>query len=480
MKVLIASSEIAPLAKTGGLADIVGALPIHLREQGVDVALAMPKYQNVKLNGEALVDLEIPIEDSVIKGKVESAVLPGSDIPIFLVQQDHYFKREELYTASGKDYPDNLERFTFFCRAVFDIIRKNLFKPDLIHAHDWQTALISIYIKTLFDTEPQIGSLKTLYSIHNLSFQGLFPAYLYPVLGIPWKHFNLSELEYYNHINLMKGGIIYSDAVSTVSKQYAKEIQTEEFGCGLEGVLQQLDRRLTGILNSPDYSEWSPEIDSYLALKYTVDTVEEGKAKNKRTLLEEFKLPADSLDRPLMGVVSRLTSQKGLDLLVAILPQLIDAGAQIIVQGTGDPELEATFLDLRSRYPNDCGVNIAYNDRLAHLIEGGSDIFLMPSRFEPCGMNQMYSMRYGTIPIVREIGGLADTITNVGESPQGNGFVFKKANAGELLAACMQAMEFYRDRDVWRELVRRAMKTEFSWKQTAKEYIQLYSSILNQ
>ncbi len=480
MKVLIAASEIAPLAKTGGLADVIGALPVQLKKQGVEVALVMPKYRNVSLSGEVVGDLELPIEDTLMEGAIEKVLLSETDIPVFLIQQVHYYDRDELYTTGGKDYSDNLERYTFFCRAVLDIVRQGFWKPDLIHANDWQTALIPILIKTSTDLDSSLSSLKTLFTIHNLFFQGLFPAFLYSVLGIPWKHFNLSELEYYNHINLMKGGILYSDSVSTVSKQYAKEIQTEAFGCGLEGVLKEASHRLTGIINSPDYSEWSPEIDPYIPRKYTVDRVEEGKAENKRALLDEFGLPSASESRPLFGVVSRLASQKGLDLLAEIAPLLIEEGAQIIVLGMGELELEKAFKDLHRQFPNDCGVNIAYDNSIAHLIEAGSDIFLMPSRFEPCGMNQMYSLRYGTIPIVRATGGLADTVTDVGQSPQGNGFVFEKASPDELFDTCLRAMKLYRNRKAWLDLVRRAMNVEFSWERSAIEYIQLYTSILNE
>ena len=430
MKVLIAASEIATLAQTGGLADVMRSLPIALKRIGVDVALIMPKYQQVEIESEFLGDVQIPIEEKPITGHIHRGTLPDTDVPVFLVEQEHYFDREQLYTDRGRDYPDNLERFTFFNRAVLDVIARGYWQTDVLHANDWQTALLPTYLKTTFKDHAVLGKIKTLFTIHNLAFQGLFPVFFYPVIGLGWEHFNLGELEFYNQVNLLKGGIIYSDAINTVSPTYAKEIQTKEFGYGLEGLLQERSDRLTGILNRVDDSQWSPNADKHLDFTYDENTFSKGKEKNKKALLEEFALPFPQSRKPLFGVVTRLTYQKGCDLISAILPSLVRRDAQIVVLGTGDPKIENTLRALEKQYPKSFGLRVAFDTKLSHLIEAGSDIFLMPSRFEPCGLNQMYSLRYGSIPIVRSIGGLADTVIDVDESPDGNGFFVFRRIAG--------------------------------------------------
>ncbi|MGC9328553.1 MAG: glycogen synthase, partial [Candidatus Hinthialibacter sp.] len=361
---------------------------------------------------------------------------------------------------------------------ILDVIEKGIWKPDLIHANDWQTALLPVYLKTLYKKHAVLGKIKTLFTIHNMAYQGLFPIFLYPVLGLSWDHFNLSELEFYNQINLLKGGIVFADAINTVSPTYAQEIQTEEYGCGLEGLLQKNQKKLTGILNRVDYAQWSPERDVYIPMPYNASNVKEGKAKNKAAVLEKFGLAAPAVRQPLFGVVSRITPQKGCDLIASIIPTLIRRGAQIVILGKGDPKIEDLLRSMERQYPDACGVQIEYNTEMSHLIEAGADMFLMPSRFEPCGLNQMYSLLYGTIPIARSIGGLADTVLDYHESDQGNGFTFDDESTGAFMEACDRAITVFEDEKAWSILVQRAMQADFSWRQSAEEYIQLYRSIL--
>lgn len=478
MKVLIAASEIATLAQTGGLADVMRSLPIALKKKGIEVALVMPKYRQVETECEIVGEIRIPIEEKFILGRIHRAYLEKTNIPVFLIEQDHYYNRNQLYTEKGRDYPDNLERFTFFCRAALELIAHGLWQADLVHVNDWQTSLIPTYTKTLYKDHPILGKIKTLLTIHNLAYQGLFPVFLYPILGLSWDHFSLSELEFYNQINLLKGGVVFSDAINTVSPNYAQEIQSPEFGNGLEGILQEKSGKLTGILNRVDYAQWSPENDSFIEKQYSIKDVIEGKAINKKALLKEFGLPEPDGRKPLFGVVSRITSQKGCDLIASIIPSLVQRDAQIIIQGTGDPKIEDALTALQRQFPYSCSVHIAYDTRLSHWIEAGSDIFLMPSRFEPCGLNQMYSLRYGTIPIVRAIGGLADTVRDIQESPEGNGFTFDEESPEAFMDACDRAIALFEDEKSWLELIQRGMQIDFSWDRSAQDYIRLYQSIL--
>jgi starch synthase len=479
MKILFAASEIAPLAQTGGLAAVMRSLPIALQQNGVETAIVMPKYRHIEAEIDDLARISIPVEEKFIKGRIQQTTLPDSDIKVFLIEQDDYYDRDGLYTEQGRDYPDNLERYTFFCRAVLDLVTRNIFKADIIHANDWQTALIPVYIKTLFKDHELINKIKTLYTIHNLAYQGIFPIFHYPILGMGLEHFNINELEFYNQINLMKGGIVFADFINTVSPTYADEIQTIELGYGLDGIIKKNNSRLRGIVNCIDYDEWSPSSDSSIASMYNVDTVVEGKTENKEALLKEFGLPVTKDRKPLLGMVSRITQQKGCDLLIEILPELINNGAQVIVLGTGDLKLEEQLLALKKKYPESFGVVIDYDTRLSHFIEAGSDIFLMPSRFEPCGLNQMYSLRYGSIPVVHSIGGLADTVTDIHKSDTGNGFTFDQETSENFLEACTRAMKHFEDPAAWKTLMQRAMRIDFSWNRSAQDYIDIYKSLLD-
>ncbi|NPU97980.1 MAG: glycogen synthase GlgA [Candidatus Omnitrophica bacterium] len=478
IKILIAASEIDPFAKTGGLADAMRSLPPALRRQGVEVALVMPKYRQIQAECEDLGEIQVPIEDTSMTGRLARTELPGDKVPVYLIDQEKLFHRNELYTEKGKDYPDNLERFTFFCRGVMEIIARNYFRPDVLHAHDWQAALLPIYIKTVYADHPVIGRIKSVFTIHNMAYQGVFPPFLYPVTGIGWEHFHVEALEFYNQLNLMKGAIVFADAVTTVSPTYAREIQTREYGCGLEGVLLKHQKKVTGVLNGVDYRVWSPEVDTEIAARYSMDTLEEGKKANQTALRKEFGLREPPVRAPLFGVISRLAHQKGLDLLAAVLPSLIRRGAQVVILGKGEPPLEETYRTLQKQFPESCGVTIAFDNRLAHQIEAGADIFLMPSLYEPCGMNQMYSLRYGTVPVVRATGGLVDTVTDVDEAGDGTGFVFEEPTPAALLEACERAIARFEDREAWLALARRGMRMDFSWDRSAQEYQRIYQSLM--
>lgn len=477
MKILFVSSEIAPLAKTGGLADVAGSLPPSLADKGVDIALVMPKYRGIDGKAEPVASLEFKIGKTTRFGRVLKTTLPGSDLPLYLIECDEYFDRDGLYTESGADYPDNLERFSFFSRAALEIIRKGLFKADIVHANDWQSALVPVYLNTSEADDPVLGKVKSLYTIHNLAYQGSFDAEDFPLTGLDWTYFKLDGLEFYNRVNLMKGAVLLSDYVSTVSPTYAEEIQTPEYGCGLDGILRLRNERLFGVLNGVDYTDWSPDSDEHLPLNYDFNNVEQKKPECKSALLKEFGLPVD--DAPVFGIVSRLATQKGLDLLSAAIPPLIKRGAKFVILGTGEPHIEDSYRALSTIHTNACGVKIQYSNRLAHLVQAGADLFVMPSRYEPCGLTQMYALRYGTLPIVRHTGGLADTIKDVNAFPDGNGFVFYDASAIALQEACIRALTLYQNSHVWWSIVSRAMKLDFSWETSARDYIKLYMKLLS-
>jgi starch synthase len=479
MNILLASPEMAPFAKTGGLADVTGSLPRHLCKNGIEVSVVIPKYKTVAVQSKPVGDIHVEIGSQVVSGTIEQSTITGTDIPVFLVCNEPYFNRDELYTVNGKDYPDNLERYTFFCRAILEMIKQGWVTPDLIHANDWQTALLPIYIKTKYRRDPSIRSIKTLYTIHNLAYQGVFPQEQLPITNIGWEHFHMEALEFYSQINLMKGAIVFSDAINTVSPKYAEEIQTPEFGCGLEGVLQMNEGRLHGILNGVDYTNWSPEHDTLIAAPYSLDTYKAGKARNKEVLLEEFQLRPRANRTPLFASVSRLAEQKGFDLVVQIVPKLAEHNAQLAILGTGQPEIEEQLLELQSQYPETLSLMIEYDNQIAHLIEAGADIFLMPSRYEPCGLNQMYSLRYGTIPLVRSTGGLTDTIRDATASAEGTGFMFDTADAATLWETCQRAMTAFHNETLWDQMIRRAMNEDFSWNRSAMKYQQLYTEILS-
>lgn len=448
-------SEMTPFAKTGGLADVAGALPLALAKVGIQVHLFLPRYLTVKTDEE-----QLPIADRVT---------------VHWIDHETYFKRPGLYGEGGTDYPDNLDRFSFFSRASLARMKREDLRVDLLHAHDWQTALTVVYLKSRFKADPFFSSIRTVFTVHNLGYQGIFPKDEYPKLGLPWELFTLEGLEFYNQVNLLKGGLLFADRLTTVSPTYSKEICAREQGYGLEGLLRKRSHELVGILNGIDSEIWNPATDRLLPFRYDVASLAQ-KAKNRVALQKELKLGAESV--PLIGMVTRLASQKGLDLVVEALPDLVKRGIQIVLLGSGDRSIEKA-LETAARGIPSVRVRLGFDEGLAHRIYAGADLFLMPSRYEPCGLGQMIAMRYGTLPLVRATGGLADTVIDEGDTPssRGNGFCFQEYGAKALLQAVDRALAVYRDPTRWAVLQRRGMTTDFSWDRSAEEYLALYESL---
>jgi starch synthase len=474
MRILFVASEGLPFSKTGGLADVVEALPKALVEAGHEVAVVLPRYRGTKATTVVVPSMTIP--DG--RGLRFPAISDGTMIAgvrYYFVDDPEYFDREQLYGVKGVDYPDNALRFGEFCRAAIEIA-KNVWPADVIHCHDWQSALVPVLLRTLYAADPLVSGLPVVFTIHNMGYHGLFSRETLSELGLPESLFRMESMEFFGHINLLKGGLIFSDYLTTVSRKYAQEIQTEEYGHGLDGVVRDRASRLRGILNGVDYSIWSPENDSLIAAKYSAKDLT-GKKACKKDLLEQFKLDANDLQRPLIGIVSRFAAQKGFDLIEEIASELVRENVSIVALGAGEPRYEALFRELAGKYPHQVGVKVAYDNTLAHKIEAGSDMFLMPSRYEPCGLNQIYSLRYGTVPIVRATGGLDDTIEPYDSaSGRGTGFKFEKYDAKELLACIRKALTAYKSAPVWQRLQANGMGRDFSWRASAGEYAQLYDA----
>lgn len=474
MRVLFCASEIVPLAKTGGLADVAGALPEALAARGVDVTLAMPRYQGITLAARRAGAVEVRVGDRVIAGTVAEARVPGSELPIWLVEQPELFDRPGLYGEAGRDYDDNLVRFTFFSRALLQWLDGQAWQPDVIHCNDWQTALVPVIVR-LGGRGPA-----TVLTIHNLAYQGLFPAAQFPLTGLPGSLYTMAGLEFWGQVNLLKGGLYFADVLSTVSETYAREIQTAEFGAGLDGVLRDRAADLFGILNGVDYAAWDPSVDPLIPARYTADDLS-GKAVCKRHLQQAFHLSPDPR-APLVGMVTRLADQKGLDLVAEIIEEVLSAGVQFVLLGTGDARYHTFFEGLMARRPSQVAVRLGFDNTLAHQIEAGADLFLMPSRYEPSGLNQLYSLRYGTVPVVRRTGGLADSIVDT--TPQtladgtATGFVFERYAADALRDAVGRALEAYGQPAVWRRLQQQGMAQDFSWHRSAGRYLDLYARAL--
>jgi starch synthase len=471
MKILMAASEATPYAKTGGLADVLGALPVSLQARGEDVAVAMPLYRSAAphlKDAERVYDsLVVTLAGTSWTCSIKRLLHRG--VPFFFVDCPALYDRDGLYGQTGEDYPDNHVRFGVFSHAVLLLVRK-LFRPDVLHCHDWQSSLIFPLMSTKFPLDPTFYGIKRLLTIHNLGYQGLFPKTAAAELGLPRTVMHPSSMEFFGQLNLLKGGIVYSDAINTVSKGYAQEIQTTEYGFGLDGLLRSRADVVTGIVNGVDYEEWSPEKDRYIAAPYSTEDTK-AKAVCKADLLKTFGLPASSLKRPVLGIVSRFATQKGFDLIEEIAEELAAEDVVLTAIGTGEPRYEEMFRRLTESYPEKIAVRVMYSDELAHKIEAGADMFLMPSRYEPCGLNQIYSLRYGTIPIVRATGGLDDTIN------ERNGFKFREYSGPALLAVIRSALQAYKNPARWQGLIRNAMHCDFSWNASAAEYSALYRRI---
>ena len=486
MRIAEVSSEIIPYAKTGGLADVTGTLPLYLEKAGHEVSMFMPLYKSVK---ESSIDtrlsditFDIPIGDREYTVNLWKSTHHGSkNIAIYFIQRDEYYDRDALYGTESGDYQDNSERFIFFSRAVIEAIKRLGLSIDIIHCHDWQTALIPIYLKTLFTHDKKLSSIKTVLTIHNLAYQGMFRQEEMKLTGLDMSLFNWKNLEHWGNVNFLKGGIVFADFVTTVSKKYAEEIRTVEFGCGLEDVIKEYESKLYGIINGVDYSEWSPEIDNLIPSKYSVDD-SSGKALCKKHLQKILNLP--QTEAPLLGMISRLAEQKGVDLLIVIMDELMERDLQLVILGIGDEKYHQMLKDAVPKYNSKLSVNIMFDNKLAHEIEAGSDIFLMPSKYEPCGLNQLYSLRYGTIPVVRETGGLADTIIDANDENLKNGvatgYTMKGFFATEFLFASDRALEMYKSKTQWNALIKNAMIQDWSWEKSANKYVALFKSVLGE
>ncbi len=475
--VMFVSPEVAPFAKTGGLADVSGSLPRHLKRLGCDARIVLPFYRMVQGQGlqyeTILEELEVPFKGGVLKAEIKRFYLEGV-VPVYFLTYDEFYDRSNLYGNSKGDYHDNAERFIFFCRSVFELCKQIDFQPDIIHCNEWQTGLIPAYLKTLYRKEKFFKNTKTIYTIHNIAYQGIFEKEVFEKTCLPEDVFCNAGIEYFGKVNFMKAGIVYADIINTVSEKYCKEIQTEEYGCGLQEILKKRADVLFSVLNGVNYHEWNPETDVYIATNYTKENLS-GKIDCKQDLLRHFTLPLSLTNRPLLGIISRLAEQKGIDLILETVDRLMALNVGFVLLGVGEERYQRLFQDLTRRYPKRIGICLAYDNLLAHKIEAGADIFLMPSRYEPCGLNQIYSLRYGTIPIVRATGGLDDTVIDYDlENGAGNGFKFEEYTTSAFLNKTKQALSVFTEREEWGQLMKNAMSEDFSWEIAAKKYIELY------
>lgn len=486
------SSEVVPYAKTGGLADVVGALAIEFAKLGQDVCVVLPRYTQVDSPAYQMTDyarLSVPTGHGMIETRVHEIVGPSAQVTspgrlrVFVVRHDPFFARPALYQEAGLDYPDNLDRFVFFCRAVMELLvhfgEKEGWHADLLHAHDWQTALCTVYLRTMYQEHASLKGTRSVLTIHNLGYQGLFPAESFPLTGLPSHLFTPAALEFYGSVNLLKGGIVFADLLTTVSPTYSQEIQTSEYGFGLDGVLRERKHVLHGIVNGIDTDIWNPSGDTYLPAPYGRSDMS-GKTQCKKKLQLELGLRRQKA--PLLGVIARLTSQKGIDLVVDIIPELMELNVQVAILGTGDVHYEQKVRELVEDYPGRIAFRNVFDEGLAHRIEAGADIFIMPSRYEPCGLSQLYSLRYGTVPVVRKTGGLADTVINY--SPRAfkeshvTGFSFTDTSAASLLTCLLLSLFVYRKKADWQRIVKTGMEQDLSWVRSAAIYIQLFQSLI--
>ena len=479
MHIAFAASECVPFSKTGGLADVLGALPRALAALGHQVSVYLPRYRQTKLVDPQTVvrSITIPFDD---KYRFCSVVTAGtsSGVRFYFVEFPPYFDRDALYGTAAGDYPDNAERFALFSRAVLEAA-KVLGVPHVFHCHDWQSALVPVMLRTLYAEDPAFRDVATVFTIHNMGYQGLFPPDTLPLLMLPWELLTMSNMEFFGQVNFLKGALVHSDFVTTVSKKYSQEIQTAEYGFGLEGVLRDRAATVTGILNGVDYEEWSPQTDKFIVAKYSSQDLS-GKLKCKQDLLQTFGIAnADAHSKvPVIGIVSRFAAQKGFDLISQIMDRLAREEMIMVVLGSGDKPYEEMFQRLNKQFPNKIAAKVAFDNAIAHKIEAGADMFLMPSRYEPCGLNQIYSLKYGTVPIVRATGGLDDTIEPWdARTGKGTGFKFSDYTGEALLATIKQALLDYQDPSSWQTLMRNGMARDFSWGASAREYGKIYDRV---
>lgn len=485
--VLFVSSEVEPFAKTGGLADVSGALPQVIKDLGHEVRVMLPKYASIserkfKIHDVLrLKEIEIPIGRRIERASIKSSILSNTKgkVQVYLLANDNLFGRDGLYTNpdTKKDYPDNDERFIFFARGVLETLKRLDWQPDIIHCNDWQSGLIPAYLKTLYKNDKFFEGTKTVFTVHNMAYQGSFPYSSFEKSGLPKEVFNPEGVEFWGNFNFMKAGLVYANVITTVSEKYAEEVRTsDEYGCGMSGILQKRKNALYGIVNGIDYSVWNPEIDELTPFKYDPKNLD-GKYENKKVLLEKFNLEYNERI-PVIGVISRLADQKGFDLIGQIIDEMMKLDIQFVLLGTGEKKYHELFESIHKKFPRKTGILLGFNNEVAHLIEAGSDMFLMPSRYEPCGLNQLYSLKYGTVPIVRATGGLEDTIEDFDPATgKGTGFKFQKYISAELLKTIQRAVKGYEDKNLWKKLIKNGMAKDFSWEASAKKYINLYKSI---
>ncbi|MBI4707057.1 MAG: glycogen synthase GlgA [Candidatus Omnitrophica bacterium] len=456
MKVAFCASEVVPFAKTGGLADVAGALPLALEKQGMEVIIIMPGYKSVH---------QAKFEIKKLNKHVSYAII-GKGIKVYFIENEKYFHRANLYADKHGDYKDNLERFAYYCKESLNLLKEIDFPVDIIHINDWQASLIPVYLKAFFGHDDFYKNMKTILTIHNLGYQGIFPRDEFSKLGLDESYFGIDGLEFFGKINLLKGGLLFSDMINTVSPTYSREIQSEDLGFGLQGILNQRKDVLFGILNGLDYDFWSPEDDKYIVKKYSLKNLSD-KLSNKLELQKICGFKQDG-NIPVFGIVSRLAEQKGFDILSEDIESICNLGLQLVILGIGEHRYHVLLEKMRRKYPQSISVHLEFNEGLAHKIYAGSDVFLMPSQYEPCGLGQMIALRYGTLPLVFNTGGLADTVNRE------NGFLFEDYNKEDLLKTIKIAVLSFQDKKKWPGLVKNAMQCNFSWDISAKKYVELY------
>jgi starch synthase len=487
VNILFATAEAAPFCKTGGLGDVCGALPLELARLGHKPTVIIPAFRQARRAGIPIEStgayVDVPIGQKTVRGNILRSQLPGSDVPVYLVDQDDYYDRPQLYREEGEDYRDNCERFTFFCRAALEAIPLLNLEVDLVHCHDWCAGLIPAYIKTLFADRDPFDRLPSILTIHNLAYQGNFWHWDMALTGLDWKYFNWRQMEYYGNLSFLKTAIAFADALTTVSPTYAKEILTPPLSCGMEGALQHRSADLSGIINGVDYEQWDPATDRYLGEhRYGVDDFRAGKEACKAELQRLMDLP-ERPDVPLLAAVGRLADQKGFDLIVRVMRHWgAHVDAQWVVLGTGEPKYHQALSQMAAEFPEKIAVRLEFSDELAHRIEAGADMFVMPSQYEPCGLNQLYSLKYGTVPVVRATGGLKDTVVDATPATLANGtatgFAFEDYTSLALAETLHRACRLYAERSTWTQLVETGMQQDWSWRTSAEQHVQLYERTL--
>ncbi|MFN3740171.1 MAG: glycogen synthase GlgA [Thermodesulfovibrionales bacterium] len=479
-KIFIVTPEAVPYAKTGGLADVTGSLIKEFKKAGLDAWLVLPFYSHVASSGR-FTDTGIRIPIKVLSENLEASILESNDkdYPAYFIRCDRFFIREGLYGGPSGDYPDNSLRFSFFSRVVVELLKVLKVRPDIIHLHDWQTALVAFYIRNFYKDDLFFKNTKTVLTIHNLGYQGLFHPSELPYTGIGLEHFNPEGIEFYGKVNFLKAGIISADAITTVSENYTREILTEEYGYGLQGLLKKRASRLYGILNGVDYSIWDPETDRNIPKRYGIKNLD-GKAQCKKALIKKHGLQIKE-SQPLIGFVGRFAAQKGIELIERSIPDLVKAGFGLIMIGQGDRIFENAMIKRQEEFRKNLYVRLGYDEGLARMVYAGSDIFLMPSRYEPCGLGQLIAMRYGAVPVARATGGLIDTVEDYDHiNEKGSGFLFKDYNASAMVEALKRALCLFQRKRRWHSLIKNSMKKDFSWKNSAGKYIKLFNMLIKE